>query len=189
LDEVYAPDSKHATLRALMAKVAVEDLELHQFDVKTAFFNGELEDEIYMKPPEGLQVSPGKVCRLVKSLYGLRQAPRAWHTKLKEQLSKMRFLASQPDAALFINEEKSEVVYMLVYADDILVAAKSPDVCTRPDLAQAVGAVARYLSKPTVSHWNAVHMILRYVKGTVKYGLLYTHGDLGIIGYCDAATS
>jgi transposase InsO family protein len=281
-DEVYAPVSKHATLRALLAKVAVEDLELHQFDVKTAFLNGELEEEIYMKPPEGLQVSPGKVCRLVKSLYGLRQAPRAWHTKLKEELSKMGFVASQSDAALFIHEEKNEVVYMLVYVDDILVAAKSPDeidqfkkkfldrfeardlgdasfflgmeivrdrrlrtiglnqgkfaqqlvekfsmqdakpastpsstavkisaegspldtvkfpyselvgsllylaVCTRPDIAQAVGAVARYLSKPTVSHWNAVHMILRYVKGTVKYGLMYGHGDLGIIGYCDA---
>jgi hypothetical protein len=59
-------------------------------------------------------------------------------------------------------------------------------VCTRPDIAQAVGAVARYLSKPTVSHWNAVHMILRYVKGTVKCGLMYGRGDLGIIGYCDA---
>jgi hypothetical protein len=80
-----------------------------------------------MKPPEGLQVSPGKVCRLVKSVYGLRQAPRAWHTKLKEELSKMGFLASQSDATLFIHEEKNEVVYMLVYVDDILVAAKSPD--------------------------------------------------------------
>jgi hypothetical protein len=59
-------------------------------------------------------------------------------------------------------------------------------VCTRPDITQAVGAVARYLSKATVSHWNAVHMILRYVKGTVKYGLMYGHGDLGIIGYCAA---
>ena len=117
--------SKHTTLRALLAKVAVEDLELRQFDVKTAFLNGELEEEIYMKPPEGMIVDQNKVCRLVKSLYGLRQAPRAWHTKLKEELASMKFIASESDPALFIMKDQEMNIYMLVYVDDILVAART----------------------------------------------------------------
>ena len=122
-DEVYAPVSKHATLRALLAKVAAEDLKLRQFDVKTAFLNGELEEEIYMKPPEGLKTDQGKVYLLKKSLYGLRQVPRAWHTKLRQELANMNFVASQSDAAMFTR--RNENVYMIVYVDDILVAAKS----------------------------------------------------------------
>ena len=64
----------------------VNDLKIHQIDVKTAFLNGELEEEIYMEQPEGFIV-PGKekkVCRLVKSLYGLKQAPKIWHAKFDQ---------------------------------------------------------------------------------------------------------
>ena len=86
----------------LLAKVATEDLELRQFHVKTAFLNGDLEEEIYMKPPEGLNIETHKVCRLIKSLYGLRQAPRAWHIKLKEELAGMNFTPSEADPAFFI---------------------------------------------------------------------------------------
>ena len=73
-NEVYAPVSKYTTVRALLSMAAAEDLELHQLDIKTAFLNGELEETIYMKQPEG---GPIMVCHLHKSLYGLRQAPRA----------------------------------------------------------------------------------------------------------------
>jgi hypothetical protein len=59
-------------------------------------------------------------------------------------------------------------------------------VCTRPDIAQAVGAVARYMSAPTAQHWSAVKMILRYVKGTTTLGLVYGSGEPGLAGYCDA---
>ena len=70
----------------LIALAAVHDLKIHQMDVKTAFLNGELEEEIYMEQPEGFIV-PGKekkVCRLVKSLYGLKQAPKQWHAKFDQ---------------------------------------------------------------------------------------------------------
>jgi len=74
----YSPVSKVATIRVLIALACVFNLEIHQMDVKTAFLNDELEEEIYMSQPEGF-AEPGKekkVCKLVKSLYGLKQAPK-----------------------------------------------------------------------------------------------------------------
>jgi hypothetical protein len=78
-------------------------MELHQLDVKMAFLNGELEEEIYMQQPQGYEEGgPGTVCHLKKTLYGLRQAPRAWHTHLKAELEALGFRASESDPALFV---------------------------------------------------------------------------------------
>jgi hypothetical protein len=124
-NEVFAPVSKHSTLRALLATVAERDLHLHQLDVKTAFLNGDLEEVIYMRQPAGYeQGGPRTVCRLRKALYGLRQAPRAWHAKLKSTLEKMGFEASVADASLFVRNQGGHVVYLLVYVDDILIASQ-----------------------------------------------------------------
>jgi hypothetical protein len=121
--EVFAPVSKHTTLRTLLALVAAEDWELHQLDVKTAFLNGDLEEQIFMQQPPGYDDGSGRVCRLIKSLYGLKQAPRAWYQKLSSQLESMGFAASGADASLYtkVMGDGSRVV-LLVYVDDILVA-------------------------------------------------------------------
>ena len=76
--DTYSPVTRITSIRILIALAAMHDLKIHQMDVKTAFLNGKLEEEIYMEQPEGFIV-PGKekkVCRLVKSLYGLKQAPK-----------------------------------------------------------------------------------------------------------------
>ena len=81
--DTYSPVTRISSIRMLIAIVAIHNLEIHQMDVKTAFLNGDLDEEIYMEQPEGFMV-PGqekKVCRLVKSLYGLKQAPMEWHEK------------------------------------------------------------------------------------------------------------
>ncbi len=125
-NEVFAPVSKHTTLRTLLSSAAAEDLELHQLDIKTAFLNGDLEETIYMQQPEGYaEGGPNMVCRLRKSLYGLKQAPRAWNTRLKQELEGMGFTAPGADAGLFTTQYKGSNIYILVYVDDILVAAKN----------------------------------------------------------------
>ena len=126
-DEVFAPVSKYTTLRALLAEVAINDLELHQLDFKTAFLNGELEERVYIQQPPGYETG-NKVCRLNRALYGLRQAPRSWYTKLDKELQLIGFKASDADPGLYISYRKDCKVYILVYVDDILIAAPDLDI-------------------------------------------------------------
>jgi len=84
-NETFAPVAKFTSIRCILALAALEDMEIHQMDVKTAFLNGELEEEIYMEQPQGFmhQGAEHLVCKLHKSLYGLKQSPRAWNQKLR----------------------------------------------------------------------------------------------------------
>ncbi|KXZ45879.1 hypothetical protein GPECTOR_49g463 [Gonium pectorale] len=124
-DEVFAPVSKHATLRAFLSVVAVRDLELHQLDVKTAFLNGELEDDdLHVAQLPGYeQGGRDTACRLNKALYGLRQASRTWYERLRSELKAMGFKPSESDPGLFVKEEDGDRVFLLVYVDDLLIAA------------------------------------------------------------------
>ena len=86
-EEVFAPVSKYTTVRTVLSIAAAENLEIHQLDIKTAFLNGVLEEEVWTTQPPGYEHSgTGMACHLHKSLYGLKQAPRAWHLRLKEEL-------------------------------------------------------------------------------------------------------
>lgn len=123
-DEVFAPVSKHATLRALLAVVAARDLELQQLDIKTAFLNGVLEEKVYVRQPPGYeQGSSSTVCRLHRALYGLRQAPRTWHLELKRALESIGFTQSSSDPGFFVRASSSGTVYLLMYVDDLLLAS------------------------------------------------------------------
>ncbi|KAJ9515742.1 hypothetical protein QJQ45_008622 [Haematococcus lacustris] len=284
--DVYAPVSKHTTLRTLLAKAAAENMEIHQLDFETAFLNGKLEpgEVIYVQQPEGFEEgSTNTVCRLQKALYGLRQAPRAWHARLCEELLSMGFKASEADPALFTLQLSTGMVYLLVYVDDCLLCTQQGDTaglahvkkqlssafklkdlgearwflgmqltrdraegtikldqhkfiqelvtansksaahskplpmapavklvregdaldttlhhysalvgsllyltcCTRPDIAFAVGALARHMSAPTKQHWAAACSVLCYLKGTADQGLLFG-GVSGLQGFSDA---
>ena len=123
-DEVFAPVSKYATLRTVLATVAAQDLEMHQLDIKTAFLNGTIEEDVYVQQPPGYtNGNPNQACKLVKALYGLKQAPRAWHTTLKAELANLGFTESAADAGLFVSTNASNPVYLLTYVDDILIIA------------------------------------------------------------------
>jgi hypothetical protein len=284
--EVFAPVSKHGTLRAFLALVAERDLELEHLDVKTAFLNGDLEEEIYMQQPPGFEEgSAGTVCRLRKTLYGLKQAPRAWHIRLKAELEKIGFRASDADPGLYVLNHEAGDVYLLVYVDDLLPASSNAEligqvkaklkdlfdirdlgpatyflgmeilrdrsagtlklvqrrmtaelaakyglaagrakstplavgtklypadddslldtaqfpyselvgsllylaVCTRPDIAQSVGALARYMAKPAHEHWQAAKGVVRYLACTADFGVNFgATKHKSLIGYCDA---
>jgi transposase InsO family protein len=122
-DSVYAPVASATTLRALLAVAARDDLEVDQLDVKTAFLYGELDRDVYMSMPPGYAES-GKVFRLRRAVYGLRQAPRAWHDRLSTHLTSLGFKPAASDPSLYVMEAQGERVYLLVYVDDMLVVGK-----------------------------------------------------------------
>ena len=101
--DTYSHVTMITTIRVLIALAAHYNLEIHQMDVKTAFLNGELDEEIYMDQPEGFVV-PGqesKVCKLVRSLYGLKQAPKQWHQKFVNVLLSYGFSVCMSDKCLY----------------------------------------------------------------------------------------
>ena len=273
---------RQESLRLLIALSVQDGLKLHQVDVATAFLNGTLEEEVYMMQPEGFEVE-GKehlVCRLKKSLYGLKQSPRCWNTA---QLKEMGFTQSQNDPCIYYKYTGGDVFYIAVYVDDIILAGKTEgilnevkdslsrkfeikdlgelnyflgvkveqrennsvwigqpayttsllqtfgmqdckpvstpvnvgskltkatddddsvdqqkyqsaigslmylSVSTRPDISYTVSCLARFSAKPTREHWTALKRLLRYLKGTLKHGILYTKdGSDTCTGYTDA---
>jgi len=257
-------------------------MHIHQMDVVTAFLNGILEEEVYIKQPDGFMVSgqEGKVCRLHKALYGLKQSPRCWNTVLHDFLVSMAFVRSSADPCVYISWIENHLTIIAVYVDDLLIMGdtelevvrvknslskrfemkdlgvaryclgfvveqtdeclkihqkpyieeilnrfqmdransvstpmdlnvkllKSDDVSkpvdsahyqaivgsllylaigSRPDIAHAVSEVAKFSIKPNEAHMTAVKRILRYLRGSLAYQLIYRrHGSL--IGYTDA---
>ena len=91
-------------------------------DVKSAFLNGDLEEEVYMEQPEGFSLSYKQdyVCRLKKALYGLKQAPRAWYSRLDKYLQKQGFKKGGVDKNLYIKADENEILMVVVYVDDIM---------------------------------------------------------------------
>ena len=126
-EEVFAPVVKHISIRILTSIVVTKDLELEQMDVKTVFLHGNLEQELYMEQPEGYEENTARdqVCRLNKSLYGLKQAPRQWNKRFNVFIMSQGFIRSEQDSCVYIKEIGPEdYVYLLLYVDDILLAAK-----------------------------------------------------------------
>src|SRR4051812_18577006 len=126
-NDVFSPVVKHSSIRTFFGIVAMHNLELEQLDVKTAFLHGELDEEIYMEQPEGF-IEPGKeafVCKLKKSLYGLKQSPRQWYKRFDSFMMLNEFKRSDFDSCVYIKFVDGSPIYLLLYVDDMLISAKS----------------------------------------------------------------
>jgi hypothetical protein len=120
-NETYAPVAKLVTVRILLALANQFNLYVEQMDVKTAFLNGVLEEVIYMKQPEEFQKNESNlVCKLQKSLYGLKQSPRSWNNRFHNFVVQLGFKRSYADYCLYYSE-KDKNVWLLLYVDDILL--------------------------------------------------------------------
>ncbi|BBG93855.1 transposable element gene [Prunus dulcis] len=268
--ETFSPVVRHTTVRLILSLAAMNHWSLRQLDVKNAFLHGDLEEEVFMRQPQGYEdpAYPEYVCKLKKSLYGLKQAPRAWNAKFTGYLPALGFKLSHSDPSLFVKHEGSDVIVLLLYVDDIILTGSNANLVqtvvddlssvfemkdmgrlayflglqitypvsgglfvsqtkyakdllhkagmqsyracstsckphnqiltdsgeplsdptmfrsvvgalqyltfTRPDLAYAVNTVCQYMNSPTDVHWLLVKRILRYVQGTLSFGINFT---------------
>ena len=290
--EVFSPVVRSTSIRSLLALANTLDWEIHQMDVKTAFLQGDLTEEIYMEQPEGYRSEehPDYVCRLKKSLYGLKQSARCWNTALDNYLKSNGYKQLDADSCLYMKtvrmqNGKINFVILLIHVDDILIFSNDvlmleeekraigtkfkvedlgevshilgmlikrdrnsrtltisqskylegvlkrfnmteckpvstpiepgkqfhelseseipaniheyqkvigcltyASTASGPDLAAAVGILSKYMTKPSQEHWKGVKRILRYIKGTMNFGITFQAKENTCIltGYSDA---
>jgi hypothetical protein len=289
--DTYAPVVKHHSIKLVLAIVALKNLDMMQIDIKTAFLNGDLLEELYMEQPEGFVVAgkEGCLCRLLKPIYGLKQAARCWYLKFNDAIILLGFVKCLHDTCVYYRfTAAGEYTIMVIYVDDGLICSNKPRVMeeivdhlkkqfdvrslpanrfvgidisrnrakrllsinqptfarsilkrygmedcdpisipanprlrltpqmspqtedqsramksvpyrevigslmylmamTRPDIALALNQAAAYVSNAGPEHWDAVLRILRYIKKTVNYGIIY--GDCAnstLLGFTDA---
>ena len=125
-DETFCPVVRLESLRTLIALSTQRGLELHHVDVHTAFLNGTLQEEVCMQQPTGYKKEGEEhlVCRLRKSIYGLKQSSRCWNTALDSHLKKMGFSQSKSDPCIYVSGGGKDTFYIGVYVDDMILAGK-----------------------------------------------------------------
>ena len=128
-DETFSPVARFESLRLLLALAALENWEIHQMDVKSAFLNGVLNEEIYMEQPQGFVAAgqENKVCRLKKAIYGLKQASRTWNQQFHGVLSELGFKRTYSDAGIYVRHQNrgSGLLIVVLYVDDITIMGAS----------------------------------------------------------------
>lgn len=140
--ETFSPVVRYDSLRVVLAIATHQDLEMVQFDVRTAFLHGILEEEIYMKIPEGLQVSGDEnrlVCKLNKALYGLKQASRCWNQTFSMFLERFGFEKCNAENSLYYSNFNEENVFLALFVDDGLIMAKTKQTLEKIILALQSG--------------------------------------------------
>ena len=131
LKETYAPVSRLPVIRAVLAVINKYDLYACQLDVKTAFLNGSLEEEIYMEIPDGLEVDArtknSKVCKLKKALYGLKVSPKKWNRRFTEEIRKLDLENDLHEPCLYTWRKDGKMAILVICVDDILAASNDEE--------------------------------------------------------------
>lgn len=127
--QTFAPVASMTTVRLILAAAVQYNYEIIQFDIRTAFLYGDLEEELYMEIPDEYKAPPGKVCKLQRSLYGLKQAPRQWHKKFDSFLKEFQLQQSEYDKCLYYSEDRQ--IILTIYVDDGLIIARHKELAIK----------------------------------------------------------
>lgn len=155
-EEVFAPVVEKETIRVLLSLAGTHNWVVQQYDVTTAFLNGLLQEEIYMSLPKGFGET-NKVCRLIKSLYGLKQAARVWNSTIHETLVNINFVQSKVDKCLYIYKHGNDICYLVIHVDDLLIA--SPNKSLIESLAEKIALKFDIKSEGAIRHFLGMDII------------------------------
>ena len=139
-EETFSPVAKIKSIRIMLAIAAFHDYEIWQMDVKTAFLNGKLDQDVLMAQPEGFESAkhPKKVCKLQKAIYGLKQASRSWNLCFHEKVKGFGFSRSEDESCIYVKTSGSIVVFLVLYVDDILLIGN--DIPTLQSVKELLGS-------------------------------------------------
>ena len=121
--DIFSPIAKMTSIQPFISLATTYHWDLHQFDIKNVFLHGNLQEEVYMEQSPGFvaQGEIGKVCRLRKSLYGLKQSPRVWFGKFSQAVEEFGMQKSKSDHSIFYRNSSSGIIPLVVYVDDIVI--------------------------------------------------------------------
>lgn len=180
--ETYAPVARLTSVRLLLALAAWFQWEIEQLDVITAFLNPHLAEEIYMEPPEGMEVEDGKALRLLRTLYGLKQSPLEWYSDIDKKLITLGFRRSTEDSNIYISTHVQCI--LLLYVDDILLAGPQEYISQmKQELMKLyhmkdLGKMSLFLGMQIERHQNQIRIHQnRYVEKLLgRFGMSSSHG-------------
>ncbi|CAI7853277.1 unnamed protein product [Closterium sp. NIES-54] len=164
--EAFAPVAKATTLRVLLALAASLNLEVEQLDVCTAFLYGLLMEEVYMRQPPGYDDGSGRVWKLKRTLYSLKQSPRGWYKRIDDFLLQHGFARSECDSALYVLKEGEEQLVLLLYVDDLLLFSDSKDLIR--EVKQRLGAEFAMRDLGPVTYYLGMHVDRDRANGTIR---------------------
>ena len=129
-EETFAPVERYTSIITIMALASMMKWDLHQMDVKKAFLNGVIEEEVYIEQPQGFEVEDivTHICKLKKALYGMKQYPRAWNGRIYRFLTSLRFTKSNDDPNLYRKVMDDEPVILLLYVDDLFLTRNEKQI-------------------------------------------------------------
>lgn len=167
-NETYSPTAKLTTFRVLLAVAVHFNYHVHQMDVKCAFLNGELNEEIYMNQPEGFHNGTSKVCKLNRSLYGLKQASRMWNERFHRFMEKIKFKRCQSDHCLYIRASTDVTCYVLLYVDDLIIMCR--DINTIQTIKRLLSSEFEMTDIGVANTFLGIHVERNENIGTIKMG-------------------
>nr|GEY27992.1 retrovirus-related Pol polyprotein from transposon TNT 1-94 [Tanacetum cinerariifolium] len=185
-DEVFAPVARIEAIRLFSAYASFKDFVVYQMDVKSVFLYGKIEEEVYVFQPLGFEDLdfPDKVYKVKKTLYGLHQAPRAWYETLSTYLLDNGFHRGKIDKTLFSKRHKDDILLVQVYVDGIIFGSTKKELFKN---ASTPMKTQKALLKDKDGEEVDVHMIFRYLKGQLKFGLWYPKDSpFDLVAYTDS---
>ncbi|GJU32095.1 retrotransposon protein, putative, ty1-copia subclass [Tanacetum coccineum] len=205
--ETFSPVANIRAIRILLAIAMYCDYEIWKIDVKTAFLNGHLSEDVYMVQTKGFvdPKHPNKLCKLQRSIYGLKQASRSWNKRFDVEIKKIGFTQNPDEPCVYLKASGGSVAFLVLYVDDILLMGNKVTMfqevkswlclimyvvrCTRPDVAFVQNLCSRFQQNPRKIHWTAIKTIIKYSRNTKDMVLVYgakPEAELKVSCYADA---